>query len=217
MNCMEDRLMVAKSMGGLEEELVNEMRSALYPIRTKAMMRQVYQIAKEAEQGWQFVDSLRGVQRQPDRRRAAWAATEGRRYDEEQREWNTEERRCHKCGEVGHIRRDCAAGITCDVCSQLGHFRRNCPRAPTCGECGKKGHTVQQCYLRSISGRGRTTGEQELELELKKLRAQLGKAEISKDPEKAMLAWEEDEEDEDSQSEFALMATAPRDRRELGL
>ncbi|GJP64066.1 hypothetical protein CLOP_g21097 [Closterium sp. NIES-67] len=130
-----------------------------------------------------------------------------------------DDRRCYKCGEVGHLRKDCVVGITCDHCGQMGYFRRNCPRAPTCSECGKKGHLNSQCYRRGRGQVGRTSREQELEQEVKKLRAQLGKAEINEDPEKAMMAWEDDdaEEEEDQESEYALVATLPWERADLGL
>ncbi|CAI7859864.1 unnamed protein product, partial [Closterium sp. NIES-54] len=46
----------------------------------------------------------------------------------------------------------------------------------------------------------------------------MGKVEISEDPEKALLAWEDEEEEDygEGEAEYGTMAMSPRDRESLG-
>ncbi|CAI7818818.1 unnamed protein product [Closterium sp. NIES-54] len=222
MGCMEERILVTKFVNGLDKDLISDMRSRLYSLGVRATLRQVYQVAKEVEEGKRFYDGMQGPSssRPNERRRPAWAAVEGRRGEEERRDRPTEDtRRCHKCGEQGHLRRDCAVGITCDTCGAKGHFRRDCPKAPICTGCGKRGHTEARCYSKGERTKGKSARELQLERELAKLKAQMEKAEISEDPEKALLAWEDDEGEgsDEGEPEYGTMAIPPRERGDLGL
>ncbi|PWA89373.1 putative N-acetyltransferase p20 [Artemisia annua] len=57
-------------------------------------------------------------------------------------------RGCYKCGEVGHIAKNCALG--CCKCGEVGHIARNCNQAgsdprPRCTKCGDSGHIAKDC------------------------------------------------------------------------
>ncbi|XP_032788085.2 probable ATP-dependent RNA helicase vasa-like [Daphnia magna] len=69
-------------------------------------------------------------------------------------------RPCHKCGEEGHMARECPKGggggggsRACHKCGEEGHFSRECPQAGggggsgprTCHKCGEEGHFSREC------------------------------------------------------------------------
>ncbi|XP_071850628.1 zinc finger CCHC domain-containing protein 3-like [Apostichopus japonicus] len=53
-------------------------------------------------------------------------------------------RTCLKCGEEGHLAKDCAV-IRCYNCHEVGHSARNCQAPSSCTTCGKSGHGYKAC------------------------------------------------------------------------
>ncbi|GJJ76456.1 protein AIR1/2 [Entomortierella parvispora] len=55
-------------------------------------------------------------------------------------------RKCHKCGEVGHIGRECTVTV-CYICgAKDDHVARDCPNS-ICYNCNKKGHISEKCPM----------------------------------------------------------------------
>jgi hypothetical protein len=52
--------------------------------------------------------------------------------------------KCHKCGKVGHQKKNCPQIRACKLCSQLGHKAVECPRR-ICRDCGEEGHSRSHC------------------------------------------------------------------------
>lgn len=55
---------------------------------------------------------------------------------------------CYKCGQFGHIQKDCPEEDTCFYCYQPGHVVADCPerKATTqCYRCSKMGHIAKNC------------------------------------------------------------------------
>ncbi|KAL3661930.1 hypothetical protein V7S43_013222 [Phytophthora oleae] len=70
------------------------------------------------------------------------------------------QRKCHNCGQTGHLRRDCPeastqeggfggySGAACFGCGKVGHLKRDCPTAAggrACHNCGQTGHIRRDC------------------------------------------------------------------------
>jgi cellular nucleic acid-binding protein len=63
---------------------------------------------------------------------------------------------CHKCGETGHIKRDCPQGgggddRACYGCGVVGHTKRECPQGGggggnVCFNCNQSGHRKTEWY-----------------------------------------------------------------------
>ncbi|VVA40284.1 PREDICTED: cellular nucleic [Prunus dulcis] len=51
---------------------------------------------------------------------------------------------CFKCGELGHMARDCSGG-SCFKCGELGHMARDCSGGGPCFKCGELGHMARDC------------------------------------------------------------------------
>jgi len=57
---------------------------------------------------------------------------------------------CHKCGEEGHMARECpigggGGGNKCRNCRQEGHIASDCPEPEVCRRCPKEGHVKDDC------------------------------------------------------------------------
>jgi len=70
-------------------------------------------------------------------------------------------RGCFKCGEEGHMSRQCPKGggssRSCFKCGEEGHMSRECPKGGGgrgCFNCGEEGHMSRECS-KPRSGRGR--------------------------------------------------------------
>ncbi|KAL8600994.1 hypothetical protein ACOMHN_030651 [Nucella lapillus] len=73
-------------------------------------------------------------------------------------------RACFKCGESGHMSRECpqgggrsdGQGQGCRKCGQDGHFARDCPNGGGggggCHKCGEEGHSARDCPKGDNSG-----------------------------------------------------------------
>ncbi|KAJ6305088.1 hypothetical protein OIU78_020601 [Salix suchowensis] len=66
---------------------------------------------------------------------------------------------CYKCGNSGHIARECTKGNNsngCYSCGGFGHVARDCPGGSgACYNCGGHGHLARDCTSARGSGGGR--------------------------------------------------------------
>lgn len=76
-------------------------------------------------------------------------------------ETTTDQRKCHNCGQGGHLRRDCSeapshegngggynTNAACFGCGKTGHLKRDCPTSAggrACHNCGQMGHIRRDC------------------------------------------------------------------------
>jgi hypothetical protein len=62
-------------------------------------------------------------------------------------------KRCYRCGEPGHTASQCSSAVDrgvskqrlCLRCGEVGHVARDCPHANRCYRCGEPGHAASQC------------------------------------------------------------------------
>ncbi|CAI7874169.1 unnamed protein product [Closterium sp. NIES-53] len=121
-----------------------------------------------------------------DRRRSPWTAVSVGEPSGRQMGRETETRRCHRCGQEGHLHWDCSRPPKCDHCQEEGHLRRECPEIPSCGNCGRRGHRMQDCYSRRF-GSARPKSKKDLESQLHLLQARIRELEGGAHKEPAMM------------------------------
>jgi len=54
---------------------------------------------------------------------------------------------CRKCGESGHMARDCSVADKCRKCNQEGHIAKDCEIPDKCRKCNEEGHIARDCHL----------------------------------------------------------------------
>ena len=52
---------------------------------------------------------------------------------------------CRKCGEEGHMARDCSIPDKCHKCKEEGHMARDCELPDVCHKCKEEGHMARDC------------------------------------------------------------------------
>eukprot|EP00277_Geminigera_cryophila_P014977 CAMPEP_0179438534 /NCGR_PEP_ID=MMETSP0799-20121207/22258_1 /TAXON_ID=46947 /ORGANISM="Geminigera cryophila, Strain CCMP2564" /LENGTH=166 /DNA_ID=CAMNT_0021220229 /DNA_START=61 /DNA_END=558 /DNA_ORIENTATION=- len=51
---------------------------------------------------------------------------------------------CMRCGQVGHLVKDCTLPPSCNNCGGRGHMAKSCPSI-RCDRCGRAGHMAREC------------------------------------------------------------------------
>ncbi|CAI5464774.1 unnamed protein product [Closterium sp. Yama58-4] len=215
MECRDERRLVTKFLTGLSKDLAREVRGRIFEMGPEATLEQAYELAKKHELGMRLYEMEKGEAHGEDRRRPAWVAAPTGEQTFRRGDREAESRRCHRCGQEGHLQRDCARPPTCDHCKKEGHLRRDCPELPVCENCNRRGHRTQDCYSRRPGSAGPRSRE-ELEIQLRQLQARIKEMEGGARKEAALLA-KEDEGSDGSEAEFVLMVRPPRQRDEIHL
>ncbi|CAI5476283.1 unnamed protein product [Closterium sp. Yama58-4] len=214
MECRDEWRLVAKFLNSLDERVANDVRGRVFELGPSATLEYAYELAKKHELGLRLWDMERGGMQAEERRRSAWTAVATGESSSRRGGRDVETRKCHRCGQEGHLQRDCSRSPRCDHCQEEGHLRRECPELPTCENCGRRGHRTAECYSRRPGSAGPRSKE-DLEAQLRVLQARIRELEGTARKEPAMLAREEEEES--GEAEFVLMVQAPRQRDEIRL
>ncbi|CAI7756882.1 unnamed protein product [Closterium sp. NIES-53] len=155
--CSDSSLLISKFLGGLDGAPGGGLRMRVYELGAEARLDEVFDLAEKVELAQRRYEAY--LPRPAERsRRLTWAAAmipEGGGRTDGRGEAGVDTRTCHRCGQLGHIRRDCK---NCDGCGKPGHRRRECPDAARCEICKKRGHEAKDCYQRE--GGARRTPEE---------------------------------------------------------
>ncbi|EPZ33279.1 hypothetical protein O9G_001630 [Rozella allomycis CSF55] len=88
------------------------------------------------------------------------SGSDGDLFNDEDSRYFGEGPTCHKCGQKGHLKKDCDSENVCFLCGELGHSRDTCPYE-MCFNCNNVGHISRNCPNRRKS-RARDDDECEL-------------------------------------------------------
>ncbi|CAI5477486.1 unnamed protein product [Closterium sp. Yama58-4] len=207
MECRDEWRLVSKFLNCVDERVAGDVRSSVFELGPSATLEHAYELAKKHEIGLRLYEMERGVMHSEERRKPAWAAVATGESSSRRGPREAETRRCHRCGQEGHLQRDCIRPPRCDHCQAEGHLRRDCPEIPTCENCGRRGHRTSDCYSRRPGSAG-PRNKEDLEAQLRVLQARIQELEGAARKEPAMLAREEEEGG--SEAEFMLMSQSRR-------
>ncbi|CAI7868630.1 unnamed protein product [Closterium sp. NIES-53] len=192
----DERLLVQKFVRSLDDELRPMVRTAVYGTGADVTLKEVYGVAKWTKHAQRLLELDDGETR--PRAKPSWAAAALLEAEKNMRE-HGDPRRCHTCGEQGHVWRDC-------------------PSAPVYEHCGRKGHRAAECHQKRNSAEGPL--KEDLQVEIRKLQAQLERMPKQSVGNQAMLAIEEVAEEklpeEELVREYRFMAY-PRDWSDIDL
>ncbi|CAI7769995.1 unnamed protein product [Closterium sp. NIES-54] len=209
--CTDNSLLISKFLGGLDEALGGGLRMRVYELGAEASLEEVFDLAERVELAQRKYEAY--LPRPTERsRRPTWAAAiipEGGGRTDARGESGIDTRTCHRCGQPGHLRRDCK---NCDGCGKPGHRKRECPDAARCEICKKRGHEAKDCYQREG---GIRRHPEELQRQISRLQAQLRATGLRGEAEAGMYARDEEGEEVEQDVQCALMAW--RGREEMGL
>ncbi|CAI7890086.1 unnamed protein product [Closterium sp. NIES-53] len=192
----DERLLVRKFVRGLEEDLRNMVRNTVYGVGADITLKEVYGLAKRTEHAQRMLELEDGETR--PKAKSSWAAA-ALVETAQGGAPRTDGRRCHECGELGHLKRDWL-------------------KLPVCGNCGKRGHKEDAYYSRRRLEEN--PSKEELQAEIKKLQLKLEAKPRVEPKARAMLAYEEIAEDEEGESEYLTASgfmALPRERGEIDL
>ncbi|CAI7909129.1 unnamed protein product [Closterium sp. NIES-54] len=208
--CGDMGLLVSKFLDGLDNTMGNGLRMKVYEMGADTTLDEVFELAEKMELAQRKYEAYRP--RTMERSRGpTWAAViipEEKDKAVGRGENRPETRTCHRCGQPGHICKDCK---NCDSCGKPGHWRRECPEAPKCEICGRGGHAAKDCYQRE----GAAKKLEEQEKQISRLQAQLQALGPRREAEAGMYARDEEEEDVAQEEQGALMAWGVREDDEV--
>ncbi|CAI7834033.1 unnamed protein product, partial [Closterium sp. NIES-53] len=198
---------------GLDNTMGNRLRMKVYEMGADTTLDEVFELAEKMELAQRKYEAYRPRTMERSRR-PTWAAAiipEEKDKAVDRGENRPETRTCHRCGQPGHICKDCK---NCDSCGKPGHRRRECPEAPKCEICGRGGHAAKDCYQREGAAKKKLE-EQGSWKQISRLQAQLQALGPRHEAEAGMYARDEEEEDVAQEEQGALMAWGVREDDEV--